>query len=456
MLLKEIIETWKSPLQFIADIDISKEDKLKILEAGRFAPSAGNQQVWRFLLVDDKNSKDLIIQSIQARDPRLTTLQQEVKKPKLRNNFIYSIENFNAETDKYKEEIFEKAFEDITCAKSASFFIICTHKNTITGKMFGHTDMGAAITNIIIMSYELGYHCRWIRIFDRELIRERYNIPQSIFIDAILAIGKLKDSMDIVEYKTKSTREFYLYNQWNVPLRKKDLQFNNINLQNYEIKAVDAILDRRSIRSFNENKFIPKGIILELLKAGMMLPMTVNHPYIKIIIIDNKDLLNQIAKNSKIVIKQSHVGEVPLIIVISYDCSNNSPGFYAETDTGSIIQSILLRAHTLGVGSCWIGAFNRKIVRRILKIPEDWHIPSMAILGYPNDYPKPTPRVDLGKICYCNIWGNRIKKRRRTLLPDYFALSIWSRKFRDTRVTTLLRKRKVGLVKDIPEFEQFL
>ena len=456
MYLNEIIEIWKNPLEFITNFEITKEDKLKVIEAGRFAPSAGNQQVWRFLLIDERNSKNIIIQSIQARDPRLTTTLQKIEKPNLRNNFVFSTNNFNSKEDKFKDFIFENHSNELNCAKSASFFIICTHKSSITGKMFGHTDMGAAITNMILISYELGYHCRWIRIFDREFVRERFNMPQSIFIDAILAVGKVKETMEIAEYKAKDFKDFYFYNQWSEILTINKLQSENSEFHNYGIEAIDAIVDRRSIRGFNENEPIPRGIILELLKAGMMLPLTINLPYIKIIIIDNKDLLVQIAKNSKIVTKQSHVQEVPLIIIITYDCSNNSPAFYAETDTGSIIQNFLLRAHTLGIGSCWIGAFNRKVVRKILKIPEDWHIPSMAIFGYPDNYPKPTPRVDLGKVCYYNSWRKNVKKRKRTLLPDYFALSIGLRRFRNTRVTTLLRKRKVGVLKGIPEFEQFL
>ncbi|GAH18204.1 unnamed protein product, partial [marine sediment metagenome] len=260
----------------------------------------------------------------------------------------------------------------------------------------------------------------------------------SIFIDAILAVGKVKENVEIAEYKAKDINDFYFYNQWDEKLKIKDWQSESIEFHNYDIEVVDAIVDRRSIRHFNENKSIPRSVILELLKAGMMVSLTINQPYLKIIIVEDKNFLNQIAKHSKIVLKQSHVGEVPLIIVITYDCSNNSPGFYSETDSGSIIQSILLRAHTLGIGSCWIGAFNRKVVRKILKIPEDWHIPSMAIFGYPNNFPKPTPRVDLGKVCYHNSWKNHIKKRKRTLLPDYFALSIWFKKFRNTQVTTLL------------------
>ncbi len=128
----------------------------------------------------------------------------------------------------------------------------------------------------------------------------------------------------------------------------------------------------------------------------------------------------------------------------------------AAVDAGAIIQNILLRAHSLGVGSCWIGAFSRNKVSKILDIEENWHIPTIAIFGYPNKYPKPTPRKDLAKICFYNEWKVRVQKRHRRVLPNYHAPSIILRKVRNTRVKTPLRQRRVGDLKGIPEFERIM
>ena len=450
MYLKNIIEEWKNPLKFKPKTQVSKDDILKIIEAGRWSPSADNQQVWRFLVIEDEKGKKIIVQSILNGDPRLTTTLQEVKKPKLRNNFIFSTENFNARTDKYEGDISKDYSDILNCAETSSLFIICTHKNTIIGRAFGFVDMGGAITNMIIMSYDLGYHIRWIRIFDREFIRERFHIPKSVYIDAIITVGEADKLSNIPEYKMKEIKDYYFHNLWDETFKASD---TNSNLQNYKIEAVDAIVDRRSIRSYDENRSISNSIDSELIKAGMMVPLTINKPYIKTVIVDNKNILRKIAKSARIIIKQHHVQNVPLIDVITYDCSNNSPGFYAEIDSGAIIQNLLLRAHTLGIGTCWIGAFNRNVVKDILKIPEDWHIPSIAIFGYPKAYPKPTPRLDIGKICYYNSWNKQIKKRHRTILPDNHVLSVSFRKLKKTRVNTILRTRRVGDIKGIPEFE---
>ncbi|MHA1913824.1 MAG: nitroreductase family protein [Promethearchaeota archaeon] len=454
MHLKEVIERWKKPLHFKLNHQIGKDDLLKIIEAARWSPSASNQQVWRFLVIDDDKCKKTIIQSILMGDPRLTTISQGVKKPILRNSFIFSTENFNAKTDKYKDFIFEDNSDEENCAKTAATFIVCTHKSTRIGKAFGFLDMGAAISNMILISYDLGYHVRWFRKFNREFIREKFDLPKSIIIDAVVGIGEVDKLNNIPERELKKIYDFYFHNRWNEEMSEDYLVFDNSQFLDYNIEIRDVIVDRRSIRGYDMNKVLSKIKMLELLKAGLMVHLTINQPNIKLIIIDDETILKQVAKTSKIVIQQSHVQEVPLIAVATYDCSNNSAGFYAEIDTGAVIQNMLLRAHSLGIGSCWIGAFNRKIVRHLLDIPDNWQIPCLVIFGYPSKYPKPTPRLDLGKICYYNSWKDYIVKRHRTPLPDYHALSVGIRKFKNTHVKTILRSRKVGDVRGIPEFEK--
>jgi nitroreductase len=340
MYLNEIINTWKNPLSFKSGAHVSKDDVLKIIEAGRWSPSADNQQVWRFLVIDEPKKKEVVIHSILAGDPRLTTTLQVVQKPILKSSFTFSIENYNAKDDKYRDFIYKSRPDNEKCALTASIFIICTHKSTRIGKIFGFVDMGGAITSMILLSYELGLHTQIIRNFDRELIREKLNLPQSIIIDTIIAIGKADKLNNIPELKIKKFEDFFFYNLWDEKINNDFSHLEKKAIQNYNIEVRDAILDRRSIRNYVVNRSISKNIIYEIMKAGMIIPLVINKAYIKIIIIDGKTILKKIAKTARVVIKQSHVQKVPLIIVATYDCSNNSTGFYAEVDTGSIIQSM--------------------------------------------------------------------------------------------------------------------
>jgi len=455
MLLRDIIKNWKNPLQFDSNVVIRKRDVIKILEGARWAPSAENQQVWRFLVIDDDLKKKCIIKSVEEQDPRLTAITHEIVPPKLTNKYVFSTENFNSTTDKYKGLISNTHQIDLNCAKTASIFIICTHSLKYMGEAFGSTDIGAAIANMLLISKELGYHIRIIRNFHRELVRTTINIPDSHIIDIILAAGISSEEDNNIEKNTKKYRDFYFHNQWGQEYEIYDLERRDLVIEDYKVNAIDAILDRRSIRKFERGKKIPDEIVFKLMEASMITPLTILKPYIKLIIIDNKEILSEIAQFAKLILaKQPHVQQASMIIAIAYDCTNNSPGFYAEYDTGMIIQNILLRAHSLGIGSCWIGAFNRKNIRKIVKVEDDWHIPSLAIFGYPNKYPKPTPRVALGKIGYYNAWKNGVEKKKRELLPNYHVGSIIFRKLKKTRVKTPLRMRNVGIPRGIPEFEK--
>ena len=50
---------------------------------------------------------------------------------------------------------------------------------------------------------------------------------------------------------------------------------------------------------------------------------------------------------------------------------------------------MVIAAWSLGVGSCWIGAFNEERVKQLLKIPEKWKVVALVTFGYPAEQPKP-------------------------------------------------------------------
>jgi nitroreductase len=59
---------------------------------------------------------------------------------------------------------------------------------------------------------------------------------------------------------------------------------------------------------------------------------------------------------------------------------------------------MLLQAYELGLGTCWIGAFQEDDVKEILKIPESVRVVAMMPLGYPNQPPSQRSRKTLDQI----------------------------------------------------------
>ncbi|MFN8596493.1 MAG: nitroreductase family protein [Anaerolineae bacterium] len=60
------------------------------------------------------------------------------------------------------------------------------------------------------------------------------------------------------------------------------------------------------------------------------------------------------------------------------------------------IQNLLLTAHELGLGACWMCAplFAPDVVREALNLPNDWDAQAVITLGYPADTGKPRERVN--------------------------------------------------------------
>jgi len=64
----------------------------------------------------------------------------------------------------------------------------------------------------------------------------------------------------------------------------------------------------------------------------------------------------------------------------------NSQNYYL-VDVAIAFQQMMLAAWNLGIGSCWLAAFDEKKVKSILKIPDNIRVVAMSPFGYPKDNP---------------------------------------------------------------------
>lgn len=65
---------------------------------------------------------------------------------------------------------------------------------------------------------------------------------------------------------------------------------------------------------------------------------------------------------------------------------------------------LILAARAEGLGTCWIGDFDNKTVKKFLKIPRDINVVAITPLGYPRDetFPEPGARKSLDNIVSIN------------------------------------------------------
>jgi nitroreductase len=156
---------------------------------------------------------------------------------------------------------------------------------------------------------------------------------------------------------------------------------------------------RRSIRAFTEED-VSDEQIEKILEAARWAPSAGNIQPWEFIVVRRPDIKRDLARAA---LNQTFIEEAPVVIVACADevrsgriYGNRGVNLYCIQDTAAAIENMLLAACALGLGACWVGAFNEEAARQILRIPRGVRPVAMIPIGYPAEKPSP-PRKRLLK-----------------------------------------------------------
>ncbi|MCS7280343.1 MAG: nitroreductase family protein [Desulfobacterota bacterium] len=173
------------------------------------------------------------------------------------------------------------------------------------------------------------------------------------------------------------------------------------------MEILDLIKRRRSIRIY-EDRPIPEEHLIKLLEAARWAPTGANIQPWHFIVVRDEKTRKEIGEYAKFFFfKSSHVAKAPCIIVLCYEKDKSKFGIYDATLAGG---NILLVAESLGLGTCWIGAFDEEKVKEILGIPENVKVIALITVGYPKERPDAPKRLEIEKIVHYENWSNVKKK----------------------------------------------
>ena len=104
---------------------------------------------------------------------------------------------------------------------------------------------------------------------------------------------------------------------------------------------------------------------------------------------------------------QKNLQEAAIVIVVCADEKRAAESYgdrgktlYCIQDTAAAIQNILLTACSLGLGSCWIGAFKEEQIKKIINSPKGIRPVALIPIGYPDEAPKARQRRPLSEIMH--------------------------------------------------------
>ncbi len=176
------------------------------------------------------------------------------------------------------------------------------------------------------------------------------------------------------------------------------------------MEVFESIITRRSVRIY-EKKDVPNELIGQILEAAVRAPSAGNIQPWQFIVVKDIVLKKELASAA---LKQRHVGEAPIIIIVCADEEKSADKYgergkslYCIQDTAAAIENMLLIANSLGLGTCWVGAFEEDKVKDILNIPKKLRPVALITVGFPVDYQKPTEtsRIPFENITFIDKYG---------------------------------------------------
>jgi nitroreductase len=144
------------------------------------------------------------------------------------------------------------------------------------------------------------------------------------------------------------------------------------------------ICSRRSVRKYADEQ-VSKDAVLEMLECARFAPSGLNNQPWRFIVVDryeNGEIGRQL---SELTHYSDIVSSAPLLIAVFLD---TAASYHREKDLmaiGACIQNILLSAHSIGLGTVWLGEIlkNKETVCKILEAPETFELTAVIAVGKP-------------------------------------------------------------------------
>lgn len=187
---------------------------------------------------------------------------------------------------------------------------------------------------------------------------------------------------------------------------------------------IENIKSRRSVRSYSDQQ-VPKKLIEEVLEAARFAPSALNKQPWEFIVITDKKLIEELSRAVKKTVRKVY-GFLPVLKLLSASlrdertaaalkktaASDRDTVFYeapllmfivsgskdrwVKTDCALAAQNMMLAAHSMGLGSCFVGRglllhANKDLLRKI-GMRRGVRIHAALTFGYPREFPKTVPQ----------------------------------------------------------------
>ena len=167
----------------------------------------------------------------------------------------------------------------------------------------------------------------------------------------------------------------------------------------------ELISQRYSVRAYKPDP-VPDDLLAQVLEAGRLAPTAANRQPFRIIVIHTP---GREAELRRIDPREWFV-RAPIILCV---CTVRAEAWrravydgksHADVDATIVMDHMVLAAADLGLGTCWIAAFDPDAAREVLGLPPEIEPVLFTPLGYPADTPRPKERRPLSELVRYERW----------------------------------------------------
>jgi nitroreductase len=163
--------------------------------------------------------------------------------------------------------------------------------------------------------------------------------------------------------------------------------------------VLEAIRTRRSVRKYKKEP-VPEEMLKQVLESGRWAPSANNSQPWNFIVLRDEKLRKKIAEVTRY---GKFLADAPLGIAVVVDPEAST---HPAEDGAIATQNMMLAAHALKLGTCWIGSYgsvHEDRVKQMLKIPEKKRLLSIFAIGFPAEV-KESKRRGLEEIVFTDVY----------------------------------------------------
>ena len=166
----------------------------------------------------------------------------------------------------------------------------------------------------------------------------------------------------------------------------------------------ELIAARYSVRAYRPDP-VEDEKLRAVLEAARLAPTADNRQPFQLVVMRTAGRAEEIGR----IYARPWFVQAPLVIAV---CAISSQAWVRESDrfnarlidAAIVADHLILAATNLGLGTCWIAAFNVEAARSVLQLPPEAEPVVFTPLGYPADLPGPKIRKPLADLVRYERW----------------------------------------------------